>query len=427
VYPGASGTRFEHSLGVYHLACRFAIKALSFQEFAAKVKKKEIVTFLLASLLHDIGHFPFAHQIEEFLIGDFPEHDAHHGELGSLLKGHHYWGTRLIRSELSDQLRREFGMTDKDMDNVVALISGTKRDCRGVTSLFKSLLDGVFDIDKLDYVQRDSHHCGVPYGAYIDVDRLIETMQVRSVGKGDFRLGFHRRGVGCLEQFATARHQLYANVYWHRAVRAATLMFRHWVYLLISSRNTCKQAIGAFWSERSDEALLAKLSQIAEGLHSGHNRNAAKLFYESISGGERTLFKLLLEAPYCEANMSIIGKTYPEQRRKARFIYGELKRDGMFTSAADELNDHNILIDCRTDRWPDFETIPIWSEQSDWSDLGRYAPMVGQLGKTFKQQACWIRVYVNAKVLSDRWSNKQNRQSVGQQIVKNLSMTQSIS
>src|ERR1019366_2762280 len=100
-------------------------------------------------------------------------------------------------------------------------------------AFLRTLIDGPTDLDKIDYIERDAHHCGVPYGFFIDVARLNETMRILDDKQkiGSMVLVFDVRAVGSLEQFATARHQLYANVYWHRAVRSATVMFKHAFYL----------------------------------------------------------------------------------------------------------------------------------------------------------------------------------------------------
>src|SRR5205807_2941329 len=109
---------------------------------------------------------------------------------------------------------------------------------------------------------RDANHCGVPYGSYVDVERIFETMRIAKDKESGFAsLAFDERGVGPLEQLAVARHQLYANVYWHRAVRAATAMFKHLFFLLQQLVPNSAKLEDLFYSAGSDDRLLRKIEE----------------------------------------------------------------------------------------------------------------------------------------------------------------------
>jgi hypothetical protein len=296
------------------------------------------------------------------------------------------------------------------------------------------LLDGPIDLDKLDYIERDAHHCGVPYGSYIDIARIIETMRViEDQGAGGApALAFDERIVGSLEQFATARHELYANVYWHRAVRSATVMFKHAFYLfqqLIADRQELEDL---FYKTIADDCLLYRMYQLTEGILRKRNQKPATekkaravlALLGAISGmGERILYKPVLERNRegnlegdensYETDSQFGGKRYVEQRTEARRVFSGLKRKGFLTASATELGEHNVLIDCHTDSFPHFETIRlIKGLGNDPQRLGQLAPSIAQLRANFKRQACKIRVFINAEALREEFREKSGRREV---------------
>ncbi len=150
VYPAAIHTRFEHSLGVYRLALLY-LRQLSYDErFAALVSPADAELFMVAALLHDLGHWPFCHPIEDIRLPSVPQHEL-------------FANSFLLEGEIADVLRDDWGIHPRD---VVALLSGKPRDAR--SRLLASMLSGPIDIDKMDYLSRDSLHAGVPYGRHFD-------------------------------------------------------------------------------------------------------------------------------------------------------------------------------------------------------------------------------------------------------------------
>jgi len=195
VYPGATHTRFEHMLGAYHLARR-ALAQL--EETGHHVDSDAARRIQLAALLHDIGHYPFSHALEE---AGLPSHEA-------LAQRH------LDAGELAAALQR-IGV---DRGRLLALIRGERGEP------LSGLVSGSLDVDKLDYLSRDASMCGVPYGV-IDVDRLLMSLTVVP-GRG---LAVTEKGLAALESLLYAKYQMYRNVYWHHAVRSATAMFKRLV------------------------------------------------------------------------------------------------------------------------------------------------------------------------------------------------------
>ena len=208
VYPGATHTRFEHALGAYHLACRVT-------------KEPEIQ---LAALLHDIGHYPFSHALEE---AGLPRHE--------ILAARH-----LQTGLLAATLER----IGAPATTLLPLIQGTS------ASPLAGLVAGSLDVDKLDYLSRDAKMCGVPYGV-VDVDRLLTSLTMAPT------LALHAKGLAALESLLFAKYQMYRNVYWHHAVRSATSMFKRLVRRAIAAGHVTSDDIAV----ATDDGLSHELQQ----------------------------------------------------------------------------------------------------------------------------------------------------------------------
>ncbi len=199
VYPGATHTRFEHALGAYHLARR-ALTLL--EESGHRIDAADAVTLRFAALLHDIGHYPFSHALEE---AGLTRHE--------ILAERH-----LTRGDLAGTLERRGVGPAK----LLALIRGQTREP------LAGLIAGSLDVDKLDYLSRDAWMCGVPYGV-IDVERLLSSLTLARGAGGRVSLALHEKGLAALESLLFAKYQMYRTVYWHHAVRSATAMFKRLV------------------------------------------------------------------------------------------------------------------------------------------------------------------------------------------------------
>ncbi len=225
VYPGATHSRFEHCLGAYHLARR-ALEHLSHGD--AAVHPKDAAAVRLAALLHDIGHYPFSHALEE---AGLPKHET------------------LARRHLTGgQLGEVLGKIGIDPEILLSLIQG-----RGTVPL-AGMVAGSLDVDKLDYLSRDAWMCGVPYGV-IDVDRLLSSLTIVEKS-GRPTLALHEKGLAALESLLFAKYQMYRNVYWHHAVRSATVMFKRAVTDAIAAGRLSTDAV----ADATDDGLIHELS-----------------------------------------------------------------------------------------------------------------------------------------------------------------------
>ena len=206
IWPGAVHTRFEHSLGVYHLALK-ALRVLWVRgdAAAAGVSGADLRVVWLAALLHDVGHYPFSHAIEE---------------IGGAVMPHEKVGRQVIEREpLAGILEREAGVSPGD---VADLIDPPPTGLPPARALLRGLLSGALDVDKLDYLPRDARACNVPY-AGVDVARLMDALRVVSTSAG-YRLAVTEKGVSALHSMVHARQEMFDNVYWHHTNRAMMAM-----------------------------------------------------------------------------------------------------------------------------------------------------------------------------------------------------------
>jgi HD superfamily phosphohydrolase len=215
VYPGATHSRLEHSLGVYYNALRLLARFTDDPDFVSLVDQSKADAFVLAALVHDIGHWPFCHPIEDMDLSQLGEHESRIQRC-------------IEESELQDCVASDWNC---DLDDVLMILKPNDYQDRASQShqLLASCISGPIDIDKLDYLQRDSLHCGVPYGRNFDVGRLINSM---CVNPETARLAIGEKGRTAAEMMVFARYVMFSEVYWHHAVRSATAMLQRAVFCL---------------------------------------------------------------------------------------------------------------------------------------------------------------------------------------------------
>jgi HD superfamily phosphohydrolase len=230
VYPGATHSRFEHALGTHHLSRR-TLALLCEAEDATSISEQEQAIVRSAALLHDVGHYPFSHALEE--IGAL-----HHEEVARpLITG------GAIASLLSSRLG------DDAPARVFDLIRGQSK------SALQGLISGSLDLDKIEYLKRDAFMCGVPYGE-IDVDRLTNSLVlVDDPATGRPAIGVQEKALSALESLLFAKYQMYRNVYWHHAVRSATAMYKRLVEDAIEAGIVDGRSLATY----TDEGLMHRL------------------------------------------------------------------------------------------------------------------------------------------------------------------------
>jgi hypothetical protein len=230
VYPGATHTRFEHALGTHHLSRR-TLALLTETDQGSSIGEPEQAIVRSAALLHDVGHYPFSHALEE--IGAL-----HHEDVARPL---------ITEGKVASLLAENLGPEAPKL--VFDLISGRSN------SRLQGLISGSLDLDKIEYLKRDAFMCGVPYGE-IDVDRLTNSLVLVDDPETGLRsLGVREKALSALESLLFAKYQMYRNVYWHHAVRSATAMYKRLVEDAIDAGVLDGQSL----ARQTDEGLMHRL------------------------------------------------------------------------------------------------------------------------------------------------------------------------
>jgi HD superfamily phosphohydrolase len=317
VYPGATHTRFQHSLGVYYLAVRL-LKELV--EQGVEFSNDDINVFLAASLLHDIGHYPYSHVLEG-LPSYFRRHELISGEL-------------IQRGKIREALH-EINVDPKRVANVIHPVNGSLKQS---DQLLHNLLNGPIDPDKLDYLVRDAYYCGVPYGN-LDVDRLIRSTRLTEDGTD---IVITDRGIAPTESVIFSLYMMYRNVYWHHTVRIADLMLKRAVQDAIEDYSVSPQ-----------EFIGLKDSELFDFLsHVGNEDSSPKELIRCLEN--RHLYERIMTfqpGKYRRSRAGLYEEKPVERKEKEKELCAYLS-----SLVGVKLRDYDILIDVPfLDRIPRFD------------------------------------------------------------------------
>jgi HD superfamily phosphohydrolase len=249
VYPGATHTRFEHSVGAYGVAVRYMRSLLQHAHVRAALDAVDVRTVLAAALLHDVGHYPFAHTLEALHHDglDTPRHEllARDIVLGTAP------GLPTLRKPLAAVLERSLQV---DPERVLDLVTRPRAALRGpVDRLLQSVINSALDADKMDYLWRDSVHLGVPYGRNYDRERLLNALTTTADGDAIAVTG---KGVISAEIFLFCRYTMYSEVYWHHTVRSLSAMLeRAWADVAARERMDAQELTSRLLGVGDDELL----------------------------------------------------------------------------------------------------------------------------------------------------------------------------
>jgi HD superfamily phosphohydrolase len=256
IWPGATHTRYEHSLGCYHLGVRALRSLLQKGDDGGLngISISSIQTLVVATLLHDIGHYPFSHTIEE---------------LGYPIIFHEKVGRSIIEnSEIANILERDYHLSP---GRVADMIDTPKAKAVSADDeLLRSLLSGALDVDKLDYLPRDARACNVAYGG-VDVARLLSALHVHPNVNGQRRIVVTHKGISPLHSLLHTRQEMFDNIYWHHTNRAFQVMLMRAVQeALLSGSLQAEQMVGlddaSLLTLLADERMPASSRALTEAL-----------------------------------------------------------------------------------------------------------------------------------------------------------------
>ncbi len=218
VYPGATHSRFEHSIGVMHVASRIfdalvrrntdILKSDYGFDVGSLMRQRRLIR--LAALLHDVGHGPFSHAAEELL----PDNPQRSGKFT-----HEDYSVAVIEHRLRDCIENhpEAKINGIGVEGIVEILRAPTNSS-GVL-VWQDLVSGQMDADRMDYLLRDAHHAGVQYGRY-DLDRLIYSLRLcpdtGDTGAEVHQIGVEEGGVHALEGLLIARFMMFTQIYFHK-------------------------------------------------------------------------------------------------------------------------------------------------------------------------------------------------------------------
>lgn len=367
VYPAANHTRFEHSLGVYRNALVYLNQLATDERFTAIISPEDAETFIVAALLHDLGHWPFCHPIEDMRLPGVPSHEL-------------FANSFLLEGEIADALRDDWNMQPRD---VTAILSEKPSDARG--RILHSLLSGPIDIDKMDYLSRDSLHAGVPYGRHFDQQRLVGSLCLNEAGDA---LAIRDKGRTAAEMMVFARYVMFSEVYWHHAVRSATAMLQRAFYLLHGQLDLD----GLF---RLGEQALCDELQRAAG-----DSPAAELL-AGLFGPTRRLYKRLAEFSYFQERAwydQFARRPYPWLAACSEQFAAAASR-----ALGRRIAPHEVLFDAPpVKREVEFDVDLYFPKERLYRPLGEVSPVITTLAtRQFDDYVKRVRIFVHGSLCDD--------------------------
>ena len=211
-YPGATHSRYEHSLGVFHMSRQIILSILSRfpHDRELPFTMNGILAFLSAAMLHDIGHFPYAHVLKDIIR---PTHEQ--------------IGAKIIESDA--EILSTLENIGADVSSVCQILDDSRKCDDREILIYRALLSGTLDPDKLDYLSRDALYCGVPYGIQ-DSSYIIRNMHFDE----NNTLCIPKEAMGAVEHLLFSKYLMYKYVYWHKRTRSATAMIKKGVLIGLS-------------------------------------------------------------------------------------------------------------------------------------------------------------------------------------------------
>jgi HD superfamily phosphohydrolase len=277
IWPTATHTRIEHAIGTFGIACEAVLNLYADPQsplFKVLGTPAVVRSLLAAALLHDVGHYPLAHDLEEA----FPKAFDHETRSVAFV----------VQGSIADSLRApEPDGWDVNPFDVASIIDGNPLEGSALShwmcGLLHSLISGAIDVDKLDYLVRDSSALGVAAGEGIDIDRvlasltvaLVPTTTVRSARKSSGpdvpRLAVRAKGIRPAELVGRIRSHMFGVTYWHHSYRSIKAMI-HWIVWQAILQSQGKSTIGRKAELLARELFAALDSKERESFLPGFER-----------------------------------------------------------------------------------------------------------------------------------------------------------
>ena len=396
VYPGATHSRFEHSLGVYSNACKYS-NALLFnvEKFRLIMNKEDILSLLMAALCHDLGQYPFAHAFE-----DIDAKYSHEVLTIRLLKGDLPIDDMKEYKRQFDDILSEWGISS---DSIVSLLDHSTPDSKTrqmKKKILKAIIDGPVDADKLDYLSRDSIHTGVLYGRFLDKDRFLQSLAIDHHNS----LALTHKGRISAELFTACRYAMFSEVYWHRTVRSLHAMIAYAVEKYVE-RIDFENFLKLVFSS-SDEYILEGL------LHSGipEVKEIVEKIKNRIIYKEIAMFRNDNNDPDSQAvYMSISRARWGQDKSKFTKFKNTLVESLKKSFNLSNFGEQHLIIDAPNPDKDKIGHINIISEDETGSQpINTVSPLWSSIAINFETWVRKVRFYIDQKYEADIRNKKDS-------------------
>lgn len=386
VYPGAVHSRFEHSLGVYRNALLYLQQLTHNKDFSNFYSAHDGKKLLVAALFHDIGHWPYCHPIEDMCLEEIPDHENLALEI-------------LQSGPIADLLNSDWNLDPIEVANILSKNSETPAD-----RISCQVLSGPIDIDKMDYLYRDSLHAGVPYGNQIDSRRIISSLCLNENNDG---IAITEKGRAAAELMVFARFAMFSEVYWHSAVRSATAMLQR-CFFHIRDRFSVSKLLSL-----DDYQFQSAIVSLCEP-------TVAKNLADRLFHGQRQLLKKVRQYSSIESEQIY--------RKVARQPYKNLVElsDCLITALNNKhglnLNPCDLLIDAPPVGLEVQFKVPVKiGTPAQFRKLGEISPVISALAtQQFDDQVKRVRIFVDKK-----WVDRLPAESLDEALLECTSKTTS--
>lgn len=259
VYPGAVHNRLEHSLGVLNVAIEGIDHLCSNTEFRRDFSEVQIASVLITALLHDIGHYPFAHVIEHYVAARF----SGNAELRAHVS-HTNYSKNLIEHDLHISKILKDHFSEDHIAETINILNGNRR-------FLSRILDSTIDFDKIDYLKRDSLHCGVAYGSGFDSSELLSSIRYIRPNESIY---FSDEMSHAVEGFLILQSQMLSGVYWNEKIRVLFAMFHRFIDVCFANDlNAFKRFVHDLRATRGD---FDAFSSVFRANYENYMRNKGK-------------------------------------------------------------------------------------------------------------------------------------------------------
>jgi HD superfamily phosphohydrolase len=249
-------------------------------------------------------------------------------------------------------------------------------------SLLRSILSGPIDIDKMDYLERDSLHCGVPYGRNFDKNRLIQSLVLNEQGDG---LAISYKGKTAAELMVFARYVMFSEVYWHHAVRAATCMFARAFFHLYRGLDLARLF------QQTEADVILTLRQAARGTES-------EPLLEGLFGPKRQIYKRVIECTLHQ-NRSLYELLARQPIEFLDACAAKLARE-LGAALGESISPAELIVDAPPgNREVEFEVDLYFPKEQAYRPLCSVSPVVGALaGTQFDDYVKRVRIYAHPRI-----------------------------